>query len=69
MKEKESEIRFLTEAEVSKIIGRAIQSLRNDRHMRRGVPYHKNGRSVRYALEDVLEYMRSKRIVPEGETQ
>ena len=56
---------YLTETEVAKITFRALSTLRNDRHFRRGLPYCKIGRSVRYKLEDVINYMESHKIVPE----
>jgi len=33
---------FLNEVEVAAITGRAVATLRNDRHLRRGLPYLKN---------------------------
>lgn len=54
---------FLNEQEVSALTGRAVATLRNDRHMRRGFPYLKVGkRSVRYKLKDVVDTMESNRI-------
>jgi hypothetical protein len=59
------EVQYLTENEVSRITRRALQTLRNDRHRRRGIPYVKVGRSVRYKLDDVYEFMESRRIETE----
>jgi len=54
---------FLNEKEVAAITGRAVSTLRNERHLRRGVPYLKVGRrSVRYGLQDVLNFMGARRI-------
>mgnify|MGYP001770117880 CR=1 FL=1 len=54
---------YLTEQEVSAITGRAISTIRNERFMRKGLPYYKiGGRSVRYKSEDVISYMESRRI-------
>jgi predicted DNA-binding transcriptional regulator AlpA len=54
---------YLNEKEVSKITGRAISTLRNERFMRKGLPYYKiGGRSVRYKSEDVISYMEGRRI-------
>lgn len=53
---------FLDENKVAKITQRAVQSLRNDRMSRQGIPYYKVGRSVRYSLKDVLEFMDKHRI-------
>jgi hypothetical protein len=50
------------ENQASKILGRAVQSLRNDRHLRRGCPYIKNFRSVRYQVGDLLDYLERHRI-------
>lgn len=60
------EVQYLTENEVSRITKRALQTLRNDRHEKRGIPYVKVGRSVRYKLTDVVEFMESRRIETEG---
>jgi hypothetical protein len=53
---------YITEKEVSRITGRALPTLRNDRHHRRGIPYIKMGRSVRYCLDDVIDYMEARKI-------
>ena len=54
---------FLNEAEVAAITGRAISTLRNERFLRKGLPYHKiGGRSIRYKSEDVIAYMEGRRI-------
>jgi hypothetical protein len=53
---------WLTEKEVSKITGRAEQTLRNDRTKRQGIPYSKISRSVRYRLEDVVNFMEGHRV-------
>lgn len=57
---------LLTPKEVSELIARAEQSLANDRCSRRGLPYVKIGRSVRYKLADVLSYTEARRIDPEA---
>ena len=54
---------YLNEAEVAAITARAISTLRNERFLRKGLPYHKiGGRSVRYLTKDVIEFMESRRI-------
>ncbi len=59
--------RYLTEQQVSALTGRAIQSLRNDRHRKRGIVYCKwPGGMVRYKLADVLAAMERHRIDPEA---
>ena len=57
---------WISEKEVSKMTGRATQTLRNDRVKCQGIPYSKIGRSVRYLMDDVIGYMQSKRINPEN---
>jgi hypothetical protein len=54
--------KYLKEQETSEISRKAVQTLRNDRHYGRGIPYIKNGRSVLYRLDDVLDYLNSRRI-------
>jgi predicted DNA-binding transcriptional regulator AlpA len=54
--------RYLTDVEVSQITGRAVQTLRNDRHKGQGLPYRKFGRQVRYLESEVLEAMEARRI-------
>ena len=56
--------RYLNEHEVSKITGRAVPTLRNDRCQCKGLPYVKAGRSVRYSLRDVLTWMEKRKVVP-----
>lgn len=62
--ENSSPILAVDEYEASKMIGRAVQSLRNDRHLGRGIPYLKLGRSVRYLLADIHAHLQSNRIDP-----
>lgn len=54
---------YLNEVEVATITGRAVSTLRNERFMRKGLPYLKiGGRSIRYKSEDVIAYMEGRRI-------
>ena len=54
---------FLNEKETALLTGRALNTLRNERHLRRGIPYLKVGaRSIRYKIQDVLTFMESRRI-------
>jgi hypothetical protein len=57
-----TEPKYLTEVQVAEITGRALSTLRNERFCRRGIPYIKIGRSVRYSLEDVVRHMESNKI-------
>lgn len=52
-----NEVKLLNETEVAEMIGRAVQTLRNDRHYGRGLPYIKFGRTVRYRLSDINAYL------------
>ena len=59
------DVQYLTEREVSEITRRALPTLRNDRHKAQGIPYTKVGRSVRYLLTDVIDYMEGHKIQTE----
>ena len=54
--------KYITEKEVTEITGRALSTLRNERFLGKGIPYIKIGKSVRYRLDDVIEFMESRRI-------
>jgi hypothetical protein len=56
------EVIYITEREVSRITSRALSTLRNDRFNKVGIPYYKISKSVRYSLNDVIEYMESRKI-------
>ena len=53
---------YFTEKEVSLFTGRALSTLRNERFHRKGIPYVKVGRSVRYSREEVKNFMEARRI-------
>jgi hypothetical protein len=55
-------VQYLTEKQVAEITGRALQTLRNERFLGRGIPYVKVGRSIRYSLEDVVGFMEARKI-------
>ena len=56
------EIQYLVEKDVSKITKRALPTLRNDRSKGIGIPFIKCGRSVRYNLADVIQYMEDRKV-------
>ena len=56
--------RLLTEFEVAEAKSCSVQRLRNDRHLRRGLPYIKDGRNVRYSPADVAADILANRIDP-----
>lgn len=56
---------YLSEKEVAALTGRAVSTLRNERHLRRGIPYLKiSARSIRYKTPDVIATMEARRIDP-----
>jgi hypothetical protein len=57
--------RYIDEKEVSRITGRALPTLRNDRHKGQGLPYRKFGRQVRYREDEVFEAMEARRVQTE----
>jgi hypothetical protein len=61
-----TETQYVDEKLVSKILGRALSTLRNDRHRGRGIPYIKVGRSVRYDMRDVVKFMEAHKIETES---
>ena len=56
------QVKYISEVEVSKITGRALSTLRNERSRGKGIPYIKVGRSVRYNFNDVIDFMESCKI-------
>ena len=55
----------ICEKKAAKTMGVAVQTLRNWRHLRKGPAYIKLGRSVRYRIEDLLDFIEKNRIDPE----
>jgi len=55
---------YLTEEEASALSRKAVQTLRNDRHMRRGFPYLKMGRKILYRTTDIISGIEAGRIDP-----
>lgn len=54
---------YLDEKQAAVLTGLAVTTLRNQRHLRKGLPYLKVGaRSVRYRTVDLIAYMESKVI-------
>ncbi len=54
--------KWLNEQEVSEITGIAVQTLRNWRFERKGPPYCKIGRMVRYPVADLTHFMEENTI-------
>jgi len=58
-----SEKRWITEKIASAITGISLQTLRNNRWKRKGIPYTKAGKkSVRYDYDDVVKYMLDRKV-------
>ncbi len=53
---------FLTAEEVAKLTSLSIETLAQWRSQRRGIPYLKIGRVVRYDLADVQAYLEGCRV-------
>jgi predicted DNA-binding transcriptional regulator AlpA len=58
--------RFIDEREVAALTGFSLSKLRHDRLLRRGIPFVRAGRAIRYALADVLQYMESNKVQTEA---
>jgi predicted DNA-binding transcriptional regulator AlpA len=54
--------KFINEKQVAEMTRLSVATLRNDRWLGRGIPYVKLGRSVRYSLEAVLNYMQAHTV-------
>lgn len=56
-------IQLMNEVELSNLIKRSVQTLRNERFRGAGIPYVKIGRSVRYRLSDVEQFIEKNLIL------
>lgn len=54
---------LVDEHKAAKKLNQGVQTLRNNRHKRRGISYVKLGRSVRYSLADINSYIKAHRII------
>lgn len=62
----DSKVKYLTEKQTSNLTGFALSTLRNHRHLNRGLPYIKAGKSIRYSFNDVIDFMDSHKVVTEN---
>jgi hypothetical protein len=62
MKLLDPSITLLTESEVAEIIGKSLSHLRQQRARGVGIPFIKLGASVRYTLEDIIDFISRNRI-------
>lgn len=56
--------RWVGEKEAADLLCLSVAKLQQDRHHNQGFPYYKNGRTVRYKLDDLLKTMEACRIDP-----
>ena len=60
---KVSQTRWLNEKDVAEVTGISISTLQKHRFLGRGIPYSKVGiKSVRYNLQDVMDFMQACKI-------
>jgi len=59
---------IVNEVKAAERICHGVQTLRNWRHLGKGPAYLKIGRSVRYKVEDLENFINSKRVDPEKST-
>jgi hypothetical protein len=59
------QVKYVSEKKVAELTEIGVQTLRNDRHLKRGLPYIKKGRMVRYSLADVIAYMEQHKVKTE----
>jgi predicted DNA-binding transcriptional regulator AlpA len=58
---------YVSDKDVSELIGVARQTLANWRHQQKGPRYVKGGRLVRYAMSDVLAFMEVRKVCTEDQ--
>lgn len=55
-------VRYLSEKKVAELTGFSLSKIQQDRFYRRGLPYVKLGKAIRYSLADVIAFMESHKI-------
>ena len=60
---------FFTERKVQKLTQLSYSALRNARTLKRGIPFYKFGRLVRYHEKDVNEYLERMELGDRVETR
>jgi hypothetical protein len=60
-------LKTLNEKELATILKSSVAKLRRDRWLGRGIPYLKNGRSVRYLETDILKFIEDNRVEARSE--
>ena len=58
--------KYINEKKVAEIMDCAVQTLRNQRFRGAGPPYSKINRAVRYRVDDVIQFMESRKVTPKS---
>ena len=53
---------YLNEKQVASELGISIQTLRNHRSLRKGLPYTKLGKKILYKWSDVLDFLENRKV-------
>ena len=56
-----SQIIYLSEKKVSEITSIPLSTLRNHRGTGRGIPYIKTERSIRFDLQDIIQFVKKEK--------
>jgi hypothetical protein len=56
---------FMEPPEAAEVLRTTVSTLAQDRYLGRGVPYHRAGRRILYAKEDVRAYLAAGRVIPQ----
>jgi len=59
---KASEALWVSEKIAAQLTGLSVHTLRGHRLRRKGLPYIKVGRAVRYSIEDITSFMQAHKI-------
>lgn len=54
--------KFITDLQVCELTGLKRQTLSNQRHCKRGIPFYRVGRSIRYRVSDIETYLKGVRF-------
>lgn len=63
----QEDFQYLNERQVHEFTQLGLSTLRNYRHLGKGMEYVKVGKTVRYRSDDVLRFMERNRIKPREE--
>jgi hypothetical protein len=55
-------VQYLTDKQVAEITNKSVQTLRNERWKRQGIPWIKFGGAIRYDLQDVILHMNERKV-------